>query len=187
MAVGRRGVSGCGVCVCMCVYMYKRGDLSVHMCVCDEEKRACLTTCSTLLTLSTTSFKNTHTHTHTHTHTQNKTGDKLLYHGKPLATAPGSAYILMIPNRAVTHTHTQSKDGKHTHTHTHPDKEKASSSSSTSKQIFVVPVGPWINFQRVADAVDVPTSIKEAEALMKGEGGGKGRKKKVGQQERETH
>jgi hypothetical protein len=57
------------------------------------------------------------------------------------------------------------------------------------KQIFVVPVGPWIGYHRVADAVDVPSSIKEAEAMMKagggggGAGGGKGGKKKDEEEE----
>lgn len=80
----------------------------------------------------------------------------LLFHGKPLATAPGSAYVLMVPNRAA-------------------GGGGAGGGGGSKKQIFVVPVGPWIGYQRVADAVEVPTSVKEAEALMKGGGGGKGR------------
>lgn len=82
----------------------------------------------------------------------------LLFHGKPLATAPGSAYVLMVPNRAAGGGGGGGAGG-----------------GGSKKQIFVVPVGPWIGYQRVADAVEVPTSVKEAEALMKGDGAGRGR------------
>ena len=55
----------------------------------------------------------------------------------------------------------------------------------SKKQIFVVPVGPWIGYQRVADAVDVPTSVKEAEALMKGGPNGGAGGKRGGQPRKE--
>jgi hypothetical protein len=84
----------------------------------------------------------------------------LLYHGKPLATAPGSAYVLMVPNRAAGGQVGGGAGGR------------GGGGGGNKKQIFVVPVGPWIGYHRVADAVDVPVSVKEAEALMKGGGAG---------------
>jgi len=101
---------------------------------------------------------------------QQPQGQRLLYHGKPLAHAPGTAYVLMVPNRSST---AGGKDG---------------GKGGGRKQIFVVPIGPWIGYHRVADAVDVPSSVKEAEAMMKaggggGAGGGKGRGKKEEEEE----
>lgn len=86
----------------------------------------------------------------------------LQYHGKPLAGAPGTAYMLMVPNRA----------------------SGVKGGGGKRREIFVVPLGPWIGYQRAADAVEGPASVKEAEAMMReGTKRGGGRKRKEEEEE----